>query len=325
MKELQKIYENTSIRTIVKKGEIWVVVKDAAEALGYQWQPNLVNHVPYEWKGINPINTPGGIQDMLCLSEQGLYFFLGRSDKPKALPFQQWIAGEVVPSIRKTGKYEIPQDLKTKSVEARKGIAGEWQRQRFKPVDFIKATKHEYKLLFGNGNLKKTEMDRKRIALLSALEILELVELADYENNELSGSDTIHHMDDKPVLLQPPTPDTPYKLPFKPASSAWAGQDIYKRRWQVELFFKWIKQNLKINSFWGTSENAVFTQIWVALIVSVLLWIIKTVNGITASAHQILQMMKSTLLSKSSIFELWTNKPPPPTPHSPQPLLEGLL
>jgi hypothetical protein len=101
--------------------------------------------------------------------------------------------------------------------------------------------------------------------------------------------------------------------------------DIYKRRWQVELFFKWIKQNLKIKSFWGTSENAVFTQIWAALIISVLLWISKTVNGITASAHQILQMMKSTLLSKSSILELWTNKPPPPTPPSPQLLLEGLL
>jgi putative transposase len=100
--------------------------------------------------------------------------------------------------------------------------------------------------------------------------------------------------------------------------------DIYKRRWQVELFFKWIKQNLKIKSFWGTSENAVFTQIWVALIISVLLWIGKTIDGITASAHQLLQMMKSTLLSKCSILELCTNKPPPKT-SSPQLLLVGLL
>jgi putative transposase len=46
--------------------------------------------------------------------------------------------------------------------------------------------------------------------------------------------------------------------------------DIYKRIWQVELFFKWIKQNLKIKSFWGTSMNAVLSQIWVALIISVL-------------------------------------------------------
>jgi hypothetical protein len=93
--------------------------------------------------------------------------------------------------------------------------------------------------------------------------------------------------------------------------------DIYKRRWQVELFFKWIKQNLKIKSFWGTSENAVFSQIWVVLIISVLLWIYRTLDGITASAHQILQMIKTTLLSKGSILELSTNKPPPPKIVSP--------
>jgi putative transposase len=101
--------------------------------------------------------------------------------------------------------------------------------------------------------------------------------------------------------------------------------DIYKRRWQVELFFKWIKQNLKIKSFWGTSMNAVFSQIWVALIISVLLWICKTLDGITASAHQILQMIKTTLLTKGSILELCTNKPPPSKIVSPQLFLEGLL
>ena len=50
-------------------------------------------------------------QDVLCLTEQGLYFFLGRSDKPKALPYQMWIAGEVVPSIRKHGAYMTEQTL----------------------------------------------------------------------------------------------------------------------------------------------------------------------------------------------------------------------
>jgi hypothetical protein len=101
--------------------------------------------------------------------------------------------------------------------------------------------------------------------------------------------------------------------------------DIYKRRWQVELFFKWIKQNLKIKSFWGTSENAVFCQIWVALIIAVLLWICKTIDGVIASAHQILQMIKTTLLTKGSIPELCTNKPPPPKIVSPRLLLEDLL
>jgi len=46
---------------------------------------------------------------------------------------------------------------------------------------------------------------------------------------------------------------------------------IYKERWEVELFFKWIKQHLKIKSFWGTSQNAVYSQIWVALILTILI------------------------------------------------------
>lgn len=102
-------FESASIRIITHDDDNWsVVAKDVAESLGYTWQPAVVKHVPDEWKGIIPINTLGGTQEMLTLTEQGLYFFLSRSDKPKALPFQKWIAGEVLPSIRKTGSYSIP-------------------------------------------------------------------------------------------------------------------------------------------------------------------------------------------------------------------------
>lgn len=92
-------------------GDPWFVAKDVAKALEYPETTisnmnKAIQHVPDEWKGRYPIPTPSGIQEMLTLSEQGLYFFLGRSDKPKALPFQKWLAGEVVPSIRKTGRYE---------------------------------------------------------------------------------------------------------------------------------------------------------------------------------------------------------------------------
>jgi prophage antirepressor-like protein len=93
------------VRVTEIDGELHFVAKDVAETLGYKWQPNLVGHIPEEWRGINPINTLSGKQDVITLSEQGLYFFLGRSDKPAALPYQKWIAGEVIPSIRKTGAY----------------------------------------------------------------------------------------------------------------------------------------------------------------------------------------------------------------------------
>lgn len=89
-----------------ESGNPWFVAKDVAKALDYEWNgmKNL-QHVPEEWRGVETVSTPSGTQEMLTLSEPGLYFFLGRSDKPKALPFQKWIAGEVLPSIRKTGRY----------------------------------------------------------------------------------------------------------------------------------------------------------------------------------------------------------------------------
>jgi len=98
---------------------------------------------------------------------------------------------------------------------------------------------------------------------------------------------------------------------------------LYKERWQVELFFKWAKQHLKIKSFWGTSMNAVYSQIWVALILAILLWINRTIHGITASAYELLIMMKSTLLTKNSLCGLCTNIPPPICNNHLQPFLEG--
>lgn len=102
-------FESASVRVITHDDGSWsVVAKDVVEALEYPaWDRNHVKHVPEEWKGVNPIHTLGGEQNMLTLTEQGLYFFLGRSDKPKALPFQKWLFGEVVPSIRKTGSYVL--------------------------------------------------------------------------------------------------------------------------------------------------------------------------------------------------------------------------
>jgi hypothetical protein len=99
---------------------------------------------------------------------------------------------------------------------------------------------------------------------------------------------------------------------------------IYKERWEVELFFKWMKQHLKVKSFWGTSMNAVYSQIWVALILTILIWINKNLNGIAASRYELLVMMKSTLLTKNSLFGLCTNIPSlEPTNSLLQPLLEG--
>src|ERR1019366_5997590 len=77
---------------------------------------------------------------------------------------------------------------------------------------------------------------------------------------------------------------------------------IYKSRWQVELFFKWIKQHLRIKAFYGTSENAVKTQIWIAVSVYVLVAIIRKRLELDASLYQILQIFSLTLFEKNGRF-----------------------
>lgn len=87
-------------------GSFVVVAKDVADALEYHWNgAQRIAHVPEEWKGVTSVVTLQGSQELLTLTEEGLYFFLARSDKPKARAFQKWLAGEVLPSIRKNGHY----------------------------------------------------------------------------------------------------------------------------------------------------------------------------------------------------------------------------
>lgn len=88
--------------------------------------------------------------------------------------------------------------------------------------------------------------------------------------------------------------------------------EVYKTRWQLELFFKWIKQHLKIRSFWGTSRNAVMTQIWIAIITVLLLWIHRISNQISVSAHQLMSLLKTTLFTKNTISGLLKITSPPP-------------
>ena len=77
---------------------------------------------------------------------------------------------------------------------------------------------------------------------------------------------------------------------------------IYKSRWQIELFFKWIKEHLRIKAFYGTSQNAVKTQIWIAVSVYVLVAIVRKRLGLEASLYQILQILSVTLFEKTPIL-----------------------
>lgn len=93
-------------RIIQEGDQLFFVAKDVVEKVGNVWKgAQTLEHIPEQWKKVTSVVTSFGTKEMTCLSEQGLYFYLGRCDKPAALQYQMWIAGEVVPSIRKTGGY----------------------------------------------------------------------------------------------------------------------------------------------------------------------------------------------------------------------------
>lgn len=91
---------------------------------------------------------------------------------------------------------------------------------------------------------------------------------------------------------------------------------LYKSRWQVELFFKWIKHHLRIKRFYGTSENAVKTQLWIAVATYVLIAIVKKELQLSASLHTLLQILSLTLFEKMPLQQTLTDlKDLPPDPH----------
>lgn len=83
--------------------------------------------------------------------------------------------------------------------------------------------------------------------------------------------------------------------------------ELYRCRWQIELFFKWIKQHLRIKAFYGTSQNAVKTQIWIAVSIYVIVAIMKKRLGLEFSMYKILQILSLTLFEKVPLHQLFTN------------------
>jgi Domain of unknown function (DUF4372)/Transposase DDE domain len=86
--------------------------------------------------------------------------------------------------------------------------------------------------------------------------------------------------------------------------------DLYRCRWQVELFFKWIKQHLRIKAFFGTSENAVKTQVWIAVSIYVLVAIVRKRLGLEASLYESLQILSLTMFETTPLYQLLKLDPP---------------
>jgi prophage antirepressor-like protein len=115
MEQLAKVftYESAEVRTVMVEGEPWFVAKDVCVVLGLSNVSLAVNGNPTrgdlgldeDEKGVCTVNTLGGNQNLLCVTESGVYELVFKSRKPEARAFKRWITHEVIPSIRKTGMY----------------------------------------------------------------------------------------------------------------------------------------------------------------------------------------------------------------------------
>ncbi|WP_237149964.1 BRO-N domain-containing protein [Metapseudomonas otitidis] len=100
-----KFENKAEIRLVEIDGSPWFVAKDVCGVLGLTNTSQSIRPLASDEKGVNRIDTPGGAQDLSCISESGLYKLIMRSDKPVARRFQDWVTRDVLPAIRKDGAY----------------------------------------------------------------------------------------------------------------------------------------------------------------------------------------------------------------------------
>lgn len=136
-------FEDKEVRVVKVNGEPRFVGKDLANILGYSRTADAIkSHVDEEDKGVGKIQTPGGIQNVVLVNESGMFSLVLSSQLPNAKKFKRWVTSEVLPAIRKTGSYQLPQ-----TPEARLKLAmeatihlDERMTNVEKDVDFIKNT-----------------------------------------------------------------------------------------------------------------------------------------------------------------------------------------
>lgn len=101
-------FSDVPIRLRMEGDTVWFVAKDVCKALNITWSGNTLAQIPDEWKGVLNFNTPGGNQELTCISEAGMYKLAFRCQSSKvADDFTNKVASEILPSIRKTGRYEL--------------------------------------------------------------------------------------------------------------------------------------------------------------------------------------------------------------------------
>ena len=162
------VFENPefgAIRTVELDGEPWLVGKDVAQALGYKNpQEAIRTHVDDEDKGVSEILTPGGKQSVPIINESGLYSLVLSSKLPTARKFRRWVTSEVLPSIRRTGGYNLPKDYPSAlraladTEEKRLALLAENEAQRQVIADFEPVRQYVDTILHSKGSLATSQI-----------------------------------------------------------------------------------------------------------------------------------------------------------------------
>ncbi|MCP4355760.1 MAG: hypothetical protein GY793_09065 [Proteobacteria bacterium] len=179
MKEIIKCFGKENIRVFNVKGEVYFSVLDVCVVLGLSNSRQATSRLDKDDVTITDvIDRLGRNQNLTIINEGALYQLVFRSKKEQAMKFRKWVTHEVLPSIRKTGKYSIPDNLKKLSTDNRKVLTDIWRDSGIeKKHHFIQLTLQEYKALGFEKGKKKKDMSKGEVLLLSALESMEALKL----------------------------------------------------------------------------------------------------------------------------------------------------
>lgn len=179
MKQLVETFQNTNVRIFEIKGSPFFSVLDVCKVLDISNSRDATSRLDKDDVGItDSIDSLGRKQKLTIINEGALYQLIFRSRKAEAKIFAKWVTHEVLPSIRKTGKYSISNTLSSKSIETRKMLTKEWEQMGIKEGwEYGKLTIQEYRSLKFKEGLRKKDFDEGQIKALLALEAMEMLNL----------------------------------------------------------------------------------------------------------------------------------------------------
>lgn len=186
MKEIVKAFDGKKVRAVIIKGEPWFVAKDVAEALGYSDTQAMTRRLDQDEVMTDKLS--GMNMNSTFINESGLYSAILGSNKPEAKRFKKWITSEVLPAIRKTGRFEVDHEARKKSAKTRSLLTAHWKAHGAdKPHHYINLTRAEYKALgYGSGvGVHKDEMTEEERARLMVFESIETYKLM--RNPQIEG------------------------------------------------------------------------------------------------------------------------------------------